>query len=201
MKQSFRLVVVFFLVVFLQGRAGTPIPSQVNSLWIAGSAEALKIASGDGSVILKIPGLQNVRALAIDSQSSTVWLYAGHELLAYDFEGTKRFTAPVSLPDPVWADLAVHPGDGSVWLAAGKELQSFSASGEALVSLRLSQDVRSLAVGPDSSLLWVGRRDAAAALDAVTGDPVLEIPVQRGSALQDLWSRRRSHSPSRLTEP
>ncbi|HEX7181284.1 MAG TPA: RHS repeat-associated core domain-containing protein [Thermoanaerobaculia bacterium] len=166
--------------------SGASDPARRNALWVAESAGALKIATADGSRLLEIRDVGDVRAVALDPLRATVWLWAGGTLEAYGFDGARRLGVPAALPETVHADLAVHPDDGSVWLAAGRELRSFSAAGQSLVSRPLLESVRSLSLDPTAGLLWVATTKAAVAHDAVTGAPVRLLDLGRSPDLRDL---------------
>lgn len=179
------VAVVLVMALAVSVPSGADLPAEVNALWVAESAGALKISTADGRMLLEIADAPDARAVAVDPWRSTVWLYSGQTLLAYGFDGTRRLAVPVALPASSRADLAVHPGDGSVWLAVGRELRSVSASGQSLASLRLADPVETLAFDPSEPLLWIGTSRAAAAYDPATGDLVRTVDAG-GPDLRDL---------------
>jgi len=161
-------------------------PATVNALWVAESSGVLKIATADGSLRLEIPGLANVRAVAVDHHRPTIWLYAGQNLYAYGYDGSQELVVPLSLPDPSRASLAVNEHDGSIWLGADQNLVSISSSGQALRSLQLAANVQSLAIDAAGSLLWVGTSSSAAAFDAISGAQVSSLDLGSRPDLRDL---------------
>src|SRR6202166_1957866 len=113
-------------------------PAAVNALWVAESSGVIKVATADGSLALEIPGLTNVRAVAVDHHRPTVWLYAGQNLYSYGDDGTQQLAVPLALPNSASASLAVNEHDGSIWLGADQNLVSVSAVGQVLPSLGLA---------------------------------------------------------------
>lgn len=161
-------------------------PAAVNAVWVAESAGVLKVATADGSLLLEVPGLTSVRAVAVDHHRPTLWLYAGQNVYAYGYDGTQKLVVPVALPNPSNAALAVNEHDGSIWLGADQNLVSVSASGQVLQSLRLADNVESLAIDAAGELLWVGTASTAAAYDAVSGAQVSALDLGSSPDLRDL---------------
>ena len=174
-------ITLALLVVFtgtgIRPGAAEP-PAGGEALWVAGTPAALKVSDPGGEVLLRIDGLQEARAVSVDSRRRTAWLWAGGALHAYGFDGAPLLWVPVSLPTAEDAELAVLPEDGSVWLAVGNDLWSFSPSGQPLRMVRAADRVESLALDPTEGLLWAGTRRVAAAYDAVTGASVRTIPFE-----------------------
>ena len=167
------LLVVFTGTGIRPGGAGQPAGGE--ALWVAGMPTALKISDPGGEVLLRIDGLPEARAVAVDAGRRTVWLWAGRTLHAYDFDGEPLLS--VGLPAAEDAELVVRPEDGSVWVAVGHDLWSFSSSGQPLRTVRTAGRIDALALEPGEGLLWVGTRRSAAAYDAVSGAPVRTIPL------------------------
>jgi RHS repeat-associated protein len=161
-------------------------PAAVNALWVAESSGVIKVATADGSLALEVPGLTNVRAVAVDHHRPTVWLWAGQNLYAYGDDGTQELTVPLALPNPANASLAVNEHDGSIWLGVDQNLVSVSASGQLLQSLRLAGNVKSLAVDASGALVWVGTASSAAAYDAIAGTLVASLDLGASPDLRDL---------------
>ncbi len=161
-------------------------PAAVNALWVAESAGVLEVATADGSLLLEVPGLTNVRAAAVDHHRPTLWLYAGHNVYAYGYDGAQKLVVPLALPNPSNAALAVNEHDGSIWLGADQNLVSVSASGQVLQSLRLADNVKSLAVDAAGALLWVGTASSAGAYDAISGAQVSALGLGSSPDLRDL---------------
>lgn len=161
-------------------------PATVNALWVAESSGVLKVATADGSLRLEIPGLANVRAIAVDHHRPMIWLYAGQNLYAYGYDGSQELVVPLSLPNPSSASLAVNEQDGSVWLGADQNLVSISSSGQALRSVRLVANVKSLAIDAAGLLLWAGTSSSATAFDAISGAQVLSLDLGSSPDLRDL---------------
>jgi RHS repeat-associated protein len=161
-------------------------PATINALWVAESSGGLKIATADGSLRLEIPGLANVRAVAVDHHRPTIWLYGGQNLYAYGYDGSQELVVPLSLPDPASATLAVNEHDGSIWLGADQNLVSISSSGQVLRSLRLVANVKSLAIDSAGSLLWVGTSSSATAFDALGGTQISSLDLGSSPDLRDL---------------
>src|SRR5579872_6820423 len=136
-------------------------PAAVNALWVAESSGVIKVAAADGTLLLEVPGLANVRAAAVDHHRPTLWLYAGQNVYAYGYDGTQKLVVPLVLPNPANAALAVNEHDGSIWLGADQNLVSVSASGQVLQSLLLADNVKSLAIDAAGALLWVGAASSA----------------------------------------
>jgi YD repeat-containing protein len=146
-------------------------------LWLVDSSGLRKIAATEGRLLLSIPEPGGARSVAVDPSRATTWAWTGRSLLALGFDGTRRLAVPLDLPASVHTDLAVRPEDGSVWVAAGQELRNVSAAGQPLASRRLPANVIALAL--DRTLLWTATMTSVAALDAVTGDPVLTLDLGR----------------------
>jgi RHS repeat-associated protein len=161
-------------------------PAAVNALWVAESSGVIKVAAADGTLLLEVPGLANVRAAAVDHHRPTLWLYAGQNVYAYGYDGTQKLVVPLVLPNPANAALAVNEHDGSIWLGADQNLVSVSASGQVLQSLLLADNVKSLAIDAAGALLWVGAASSAAAYDAIAGTLVSSLDLGASPDLRDL---------------
>jgi RHS repeat-associated protein len=168
------------------GQPGEPSQPNANAVWIAESAGILKVATAGGSLLLQVPGLADVRAVAVDHQRFTLWAYAAQTLHAYGFDGAHQLAVPLPLPTPADCSLAVNEDDGSVWLAAGQSLASVSAAGQVLHSLRVGANVNSLAVDGGRATLWVGTGTAVSAYDALSGALLRSLPLGSRPAVQDL---------------
>ena len=114
--------VVLWMCTFFAGLAvraqqtSAPRADYVHALWVVGADEIVKIASADGTVVLTIPGVQDVRAVAVDARRGVLWAYGANTLQAYSFSGT--FGLSVSLSqldeDDAHTALAVNADNGTV---------------------------------------------------------------------------------------
>lgn len=107
-KRMLRAAAAVAMALAICAPGGAAPSLEMNALWVAESAGALKISTADGQMLLEIADAPDARAVAVDPWRSTVWLYSGQTLLAYGFDGTRRLAVPVALPASSRADLAVH---------------------------------------------------------------------------------------------
>lgn len=160
---SLLMIVSLAGVSVFAGRTASPgasDPAWVESLWIADTSGVHRVSLADGAVTLAQPEAGGARAVAVDPARATAWVWTGRNLLALGFDGSRRLTLPLDLPETVQADLAVRPEDGSVWLAAGHELRSLSASGALLASWRLPETIVTLALDPAAACCGWPRQKA-----------------------------------------
>ncbi|MCP4589578.1 MAG: hypothetical protein GY842_02420, partial [bacterium] len=88
------LVVSFWNLASLAQRTE---PDPDGMLWVAGAAQVRQLGTRDGALLAALPagGAQDV---AVDAGRRRVWLYAGGNLSAYDFDGEPIWTVPVGVP-------------------------------------------------------------------------------------------------------
>jgi RHS repeat-associated protein len=175
-------VAVLVICVGLSSGAGGGEMPGGEALWVAGAGGAFKVSDPGGEFLLNVGEGQEVRAVAVDAQRATAWIWAGRALRAYSFQGEPRLSVSMALPDAEQAELAVYPMDGSVWLAVGGELRSVSAAGQALRVFQADGRVESLAVAGD--VLWVATRRSVTAHDAVSGGLVRTLVSEPSSSLR-----------------
>ncbi|MCP4662080.1 MAG: DNRLRE domain-containing protein, partial [bacterium] len=175
------LVVSFWNLASLAQRAE---PEPRGMLWVAGAAEVRQFGTRDGALLAALPagGAQDV---VVDAGRRRVWLYAGGNLSAYDFDSEPIWTVPVGVPAAA-AKIALVGRDGSLWLAAGQRLLHFGPAGQRLNELTPATAVRALRHDSERELLWVATPSAVTAYDAVSG---LEVRS---------WT---THAPIRDLEP
>jgi len=137
-RLAFRLLtVVPFVAAAMAPAAGAsplaPPPNAANALWVGQASGLLKISTADGTVLLEIPGLGEVSAVAVDDVALRVWALTGRTLHRFDFTGDEDLTTIVPPPGPVGGPqppsdppaasaLAVDPSDGSIWVGLDWEL-------------------------------------------------------------------------------
>ncbi len=88
--------------------------SDIDALWVAESDGAVQISAADGSLLVEVTEVSDVRAVAVDIRRSRIWLLAHGSLLALDLEGEPVLETSVAAPSSVHSELAVHPVDGDV---------------------------------------------------------------------------------------
>lgn len=193
MRGRFVLSLAVMLVVGTGNEIGgwvesrtTADPSRTEALWIAHTAGAHRVSVVDGhpAPVLREPG--GARAVALDPDRFTAWVWTGSSLLALGFDGTRGLTFPLDLPASVHAHLAVRPEDGSVWLAAGRELRALSADGALLASHRLSEPVVDLALDPAAGHLWIATAQSVAAHDPVSGALLRSLDLGRNPEVRGI---------------
>jgi hypothetical protein len=183
-------------------------PDSVEALWVAKDT-ILKRAAADGSHRLEIPDVQNIRALAIDSQRGVLWAYGHYMLRAYLFEGTLLRSVPVfssgngeddddrncavgAEDDCAEGDehvaLAVNATNGTVWLGTNTTLRHFSSQGEVLATLALPYQIQALAFDRTRARLWVGTTESVSAYNDA-GRVVQTINLGANPYVQDLALR------------
>ena len=77
------------------GAAAEPNSDFVDSVWVAFGKDILKVAADDGSILLKISNLKNIRSIAVDEQRTVLWAASHKTLFGLDFDGALRLTVPV----------------------------------------------------------------------------------------------------------
>src|SRR2546425_9810044 len=73
-----------------------PRSDYVHALWVVGADEIIKVASAAGTIVFAIPGVQDVRAVAVDERRGVLWAYGDNTLQAYSFSGTFVRSVPLS---------------------------------------------------------------------------------------------------------
>ncbi|MDA2939240.1 hypothetical protein MYX75_13390, partial [Acidobacteria bacterium AH-259-A15] len=150
-------------------------PDFVDALWVADKEDALlKIGLAEAYLLLEIPDIEDVRAVAVDDRRALVWAYGKNLLYAFGFDGTLRFAVPVVRPDEEdedeededeedahsqHVDLQVNSKSGTVWLALGRFLFQYDSNAQLLAVLPLPETVRALALDQLGSLLWLATRE------------------------------------------
>ena len=135
-------------------------PDFSDAIWIAQPDAIKKIATADGSELLHIPKVKNVRAIAVDDQRGVLWSYQQNVLWVYRFNGEPLLSIPLhpygdngNGPDVA---LSVNPTNGTAWLGVKKALHHFGPHGEWFSVHTLPDNVRALSWDPTSGCLWVG---------------------------------------------
>lgn len=160
--------------------------SEIDALWVAESDGAVKISAADGSLLVEITEVSDVRAVAVDLRLSRVWLLDQGTLHGFDLEGDVVLEIPVSAPSSVHAELAVQPADSAVWLAVNSELWNFGSEGQLLSSFEMAGNVEALAVDAVASELWIATQNSVSAHDAVSGEEIRSIELESGERVRDL---------------
>ncbi|QBQ55345.1 RHS repeat-associated core domain-containing protein [Nitrosococcus wardiae] len=175
-----------------------PDPSFGDALWIAESGDVLKVAIADGTTLFAINHVDEIYALAVDSEVGTIWASSGSTLYAYNFAGERLSATPI---DKMWDEkgvvdtddegkdkskpvkdnrnkkfiqLAVNPDDGSVWLSRHKKLYHFDALGKLIDVLSLPKKVEALTFDTIRNHLWVATQKFLTVYDA-SGTPINSI--------------------------
>jgi RHS repeat-associated protein len=167
---SFSLLCLVLSSLLLRAQdALLPNPDFADALWIAKSDGINKIATADGSALLQIDAVKNVRAVAVDERHGVLWAYIKDTLWAYRFNGGPLFSIPLS-PHGDHGNgkevvLSVNPENGTVWLGVKKSLYHFGTQGEWLSVHTLPDHVRALSWDPTTSCLWVGTQKTVNAID------------------------------------
>lgn len=174
-ERIFSLLVSCSLVV--SAVAAQPAPP-ADTVWIAEADGALRIAAVDGTPLVEISDLRQVRAAAVDLLADSVWLLAGGDLYRYDFLGECQLEVRLGAPDTPHADLAVHPTRGDVWAAVGNELWHVDSALDTGPSLAFTASIRALAYELGSDTLWVATDRSLETLgpDSEVPIPVVQLP-------------------------
>lgn len=178
--------------------ANIPDPNFGDALWIADSGNVLKVAIADGITLFAINHVEEIHALAVDSEVGTLWASSGSTLYAYNFSGERLSATPI---DKVWDEkgvvdsndegkdksklgkdnrnkkriqLAVNPDDGSVWLSRHKKLYHFDALGKLIDVLSLPKKIEALTFDTARNHLWVATQKLLTVYDA-SGTPINSI--------------------------
>ncbi len=160
--------------------------SQIDALWVAESDGAVKISAADGSLLVEVTEVSDVRAAAVDIRRSRIWLLAHGSLLALDLEGEPVLETSVAAPSSVHSELAVHPVDGDVWVAVNRELWHFGTQGQLLHSLEMPGNVQALAIDAVASQLWVATQSTVSVLDGISGEEVRTLELNPSDRVRDL---------------
>ena len=160
------VLVLMFSQAWLAGapavsKSLTPIPYFSDALWLAQKDHLLKIDLSEGSLLLAVPAVKDLRTLAVDNRRGLVWAYGKKQLFAFDFDGELRLSIPVSVADTEGPkqddkrhlDLQVNSNSGTVWLGLGRSLYQFGDAGDLLNELPLPEKVEALALDPVADLL------------------------------------------------
>ena len=191
------LVVVFFQAWLAGGPALkeslTPTPHFSDALWLAHKDRLLKIDLSEGSLLLTVPTVKNLRTLAVDSRRGLVWAYGKKHLFAFAFDGELRLSIPVSIADTAGPkqgdkrhlDLVVNSNSGTVWLGLSRSLCQFDSAGDLLNVLLLPEKVEALALDPVTDLLWVATRRMLLSYEE-SGGPVQVLELEERPKIEDL---------------
>ena len=143
------LVLVFFQAWLASapavGDSLTPTPHFSDALWLAQKDRLLKIDLSEGSLLLTISAMKDLRTLAVNNRRGLVWAYGKQQLFAFPFDGELRLSIPVRVADTEGPkqddkrhlDLQVNSNSGTVWLGLGRSLYQFGHAGELLNVLPL----------------------------------------------------------------
>ncbi len=173
----------------------------VDALWVAQKDRLVKISVSDGSTLLEIPDIKDVRALAVDGRQGLVWAFSKGRLLAFAFNGEFRFSVPeeedkdrddgddddeyLDLKGNKDADLGVNSNTGTVWLALKRFVIQFDSSADIVNILPLPEKLEALAVDELASLLWSATRRTLFTHDE-TGSLRQVIELDRRDRVKDI---------------
>ncbi len=147
----------------------SPNPDFATALWVAKADGIIKIATADGSTLLQITDVKNLRAVTLDEQRGLLWAYIQNTLWAYRFNGKLAFTIPLTPHgdngNGKEAALSANPQNGSVWLGVKKSLYHFGSQGQWLGVHTLPEPVQALSWDPTTSCLWVATQKTVTAFN------------------------------------
>ena len=173
-------------------RAQYPLPANpefATALWIAKADGINKIATADGSALLQIADVKNIRAVTVDEQHGLLWAYIQNTLWAYHFNGKPAFSVPLTPHgdngNSKEVALSTNPQNGSVWLGVKKSLYHFGPQGQWLSIHTLPEPVQALSWDPTTFCLWVGTQKTVTALND-TGSLCKVINLGAHPDVQDL---------------
>ena len=106
----------------------TPLAMVDAGLWIAQSRGTSGVSTDTGSVLVEIP-LQNVRAVAADSERGTVWTLTKNGLYVHDRAGSQLRRVELVGPQGEPAFVKLDPATGSAWVAIQSQILAMAARG------------------------------------------------------------------------
>lgn len=175
---SCRSIVSLLSFLFLLVSAGSSAQELPNdAVWIAEADGALRITATDGTPLVEVTDLHQVRAAAVDLLAENVWLLSGGDLYRYDFSGNRQAVVELAAPDTHHVALIAHPTQGDVWVAVGNELWHVDATLEADTPQVLSGTIQGLAHELASDTLWVATDRSLETLAPDSGVPVLVVAL------------------------
>ena len=126
------VVALFLLVLIVSGLRpysrpeAAQNPGYTAALWLGDTHGIAKISAADGSLLLRINGLEHCRAMAWDEWSQRLWVFTKGDLQAYRSDGSAMFQVPVEKGCDKDCVLVSDPVDGasSGWVCTGHSTDS-----------------------------------------------------------------------------
>lgn len=165
-----------------------------GNIWLADKHKVLlKLSAETGAVVQSLPLLEEkIVHLAVDDKQQILWMAREHgPIFGYDYNGALIITIDLSvlLPELTSIDtdkdnvdhddddfdefdieyLLIDKRDGSLWLALEHHLVKLSQSGELLLNLPTSKDIKEISLDIADNSVWLSTKRSVYSIDADTG--------------------------------
>ncbi len=168
-----------------------PAPAFLDALWVATSGDLLKLALGDGALLVRQPQAPATLAVAVDEEEARVWTFGEDGTLqVLGFDGAPRGNA--KFPQHT-GDTAVHlaAGRGFAWLAFKDVVYQVDGQGQILATIPVTRGLRAVAFDPTLPGVWIAnlRELMSFGLD---GQPLSSLGLGNSVQIADLAVERSS---------
>lgn len=172
-----------------------PDPAFADALWVATSGDLLKLALGDGALVVRQPQAPATLGVAVDEGEARVWTFGEDGTLqALGFDGAPQVS--VAFPQHV-GDTVVHlaAGRGFAWLAFDDVVYQVDGEGETLATIPVTRGLRAVAFDPTLPGVWIANLrelmsfgldgTPLSSLDLGNSVRIVDLAVERSSG--ELW--------------
>lgn len=153
------------------------VASDTSALWVAESRGVLSLSQADGVAEFEVAANPDARAIAVDGQHKTLWVFSGQVLRSYDLSGALKSTTPLSPPEGNPAILTVDPQARRIWLAVQSQVYLLDDAGQLLKQFRLPQPVTDISLDRRKSRLWLAYKNTLLIYDQ-EGNQITQIGAQ-----------------------
>lgn len=155
MPTRFRLAAVLLTLFLTPIGVTSALAQPADAVWVAESDGALKVRAVDGSPLLEITELAQVRAVAVDLVAEHVWLLSEGNLYLYDFAGSRLAHVVLDTPRSADAVIVARAGSRNAWVAVGDLLWTVEAGKVVGDPVDLGAQVAAMAHDPATDALWI----------------------------------------------
>lgn len=127
-------------------------------IWIAGTRGIQAASQTDGTTRYGISLSHDARAIAVDMQRDTLWVFVNKSVSGFRSDGTPKFDTKIDPPNGQPALLALDAADGSAWLTVQGQVYRFDENGGLQNQRRMSHPITGITLNRANSQLWVAHR-------------------------------------------
>lgn len=191
-KSGLRMLTIALTMLF--SSISVSAATNYGHIWLADKHSILlKLSAETGAVELSLPILEEKDVhLALDDKQQTLWLAREHgPIFGYDYTGALKTTLDLSVLMPQLTsidtdqydddhddedfdefdieDMLIDKRDGSLWLALEHHLVKLSPTGELLLNVPTSKELKEIALDIADNSVWLSTEHSVYSIDANTG--------------------------------